>query len=124
MMLVDEYAENLRKGIDEKPYHDETEFLKRQLDQKQKEIDMYKKYDLKSELNKLKDSLGETIEQSQKTVRFVENRTSNFQNTNTNIGGSNINSQELMNTIKLQFENFKKDILEKLHDTSFVQQNQ
>jgi len=85
---------------------------------------MYKKYDLKSELNKLKDSLGETIEQSQKTVRFVENRTSNFQNTNTNIGGSNINSQELMNTIKLQFENFKKDIMEKLHDTSFVQQNQ
>jgi len=84
---------------------------------------MLKKYDLKSELNKLKDSLGETIEQSQKSFRYIDNRSTNFQNNN-QMGGSNINSQELMNTIKLQFENFKKDIFEKLHDNSFVQQNQ
>jgi len=98
-----------------------SESLKRELEQKQKELDMYKKYDLKSELNKLKDSLGETIEQSQKSFRYVDNRTTNLQS---NTGGPNINSQELMNSIRLQFENFKRDIFEKLQDTSFVQPNQ
>lgn len=75
-MLVDEYAENLRKGIEEKPYRDKSQFYEKEIAELKKQLDLFKNMNVKKDFNNVLNKLDELATQNTGSSSSALNATS------------------------------------------------
>jgi len=76
MMLVDEYAENLRKGIEDKPYKDKSQFYEKEIADLKKQLDLFKNMNVKKDFNNVINKLDELMNQNSGSSSTALNATS------------------------------------------------